>query len=152
MRLCGVSIDIISLDKFEIDHIIPKKAERFEKSKANAGYIENLALSCYTCNRFKSNWECTAEELHKINPDGSDITQAFVRDELYCIQIRDSMKDDSTVNSFYTKVALDNPLRRVDYLLMNMIGLSRKITSENPAYGKLVEAIELLRSKRNLMS
>lgn len=45
---CGVSIDIISLDKFEIDHIIPKKAERFEKSKANAGYIENLALSCYT--------------------------------------------------------------------------------------------------------
>lgn len=62
------------------------------------------------------------------------------------------MKDDSTVNSFYTKVALDNPLRRVDYLLMNMIGLSRKITSENPAYGKLVEAIELLRSKRNLMS
>ena len=45
-----------------------------------------------------------------------------------------------------------DPLRRVDYLLMNMIGLSRKITSENPAYGKLVEAIELLRSKRNLMS
>ena len=40
-------------------------------------------------------------------------------------------------------------LRCITY--MNMIGLSRKITSENPAYGKLVEAIELLRSKRNLM-
>ena len=39
---CGVSTEIIPWKMFEIDHLIPKEADRFGKSKANAGYILSL--------------------------------------------------------------------------------------------------------------
>lgn len=148
---CGVSIEIISWKMFEIDHFIPKEADRFEKSKANAGYIENLMLSCYECNRSKSDYECSDVDLDKINPDGPGILKSFVRDENYYIKVSDKMKDDFTVNSFYNKLELGNQLHRIDYLLMNMQGLSKKITSSHPAYSKLMDAINLLQHKRNIM-
>lgn len=148
---CGVSTEIIPWKMLEIDHFIPKEADRFGKSKANAGYIENLVLSCYDCNRAKSDLEFPDEELHKIHPDGADITNSFVRDDNYYIRISEEMKDDNTVNIFYEKVELGNQLHRIDYLLMNMRGLSRKLTDKHPAHGKLMSAIDLLQQKRNIM-
>ena len=49
------------------------------------------------------------------------------------------------------KLDLGNQLHRLDYLLLNMRGLCKEITDKHPAYGKLMEAIELLQHKRNVM-
>ena len=148
---CGVSINIIPRKMFEIDHFIPKESDRFCGSKANAGYIENLVLSCYDCNRAKGTFECPDEDIYKIHPDGTGITDSFVRDDDYYIRISEKMKNDDTVNRFYEQLELGNQLHRIDYLLMNMRGLSRKITDKHPAYEKLMSAIDLLQQKRNIM-
>lgn len=148
---CGVSTEIIPWKMFEIDHFIPKEADRFGNSKAKAGYIENLVLSCYYCNRGKSDFECSDEEHHKVHPDYTDILDSFVRDNEYYIRISDDMKDDKTVSSFYHMADLGNQIHRIDYLLMNMRGLSKKIEDKHPAYEKLMAAIDLLQHKRNIM-
>lgn len=148
---CGVSIEIIPWKMFEIDHFIPKEADRFGNSKAKAGYIENLVLSCYDCNRAKSALECPDEELHKIHPDGTEITDSFVRDDDYYIRVSEKMKNDDTVNLFYKQLELGNQLHRIDYLLMNMRGLCKKITDKHPAHEKLISAIDLLQQRRNTM-
>lgn len=148
---CGVSTEIIPWKMFEIDHLIPKEAARFGKSKANAGYIENLVLSCYDCNRSKSDLEFLDQDLHKIHPDEAEITEAFVRDDNYYIRISEEKNGDKTIKDFYEKVDLGNQLHRLDYLLLNMRGLCRKITDKHPAHGKLMEAIDLLQHKRNVM-
>lgn len=147
---CGVSIDIISLKMFEIDHFIPQKSDCFA-SKADAGYIENLVLACYNCNRAKRDFKCPEADLQKVHPDGTGITSSFVRGDDYCIRINDKMKEDETVIKFYKQVNLDNPIHRLDYLLMNMRGLSKKIEDNHPSYGVLMKAIELLQQKRNMM-
>ena len=148
---CGVSTEIIPWKMFEIDHLIPKEADRFGKSKANAGYIENLVLSCYDCNRAKSDLEFHDQDLHKIHPDEIEITEAFIRDDNYYIRISDKMKNDSTVKLFYEQVDLENQLHRIDFLLLSMRGLCSKISDKHPAYGKLMSAVDLLQQKRNVM-
>ena len=45
---CGVSVNVIPVQMFEVDHFIYQKSF---KTKKEAGYIENLVLSCYDCNR-----------------------------------------------------------------------------------------------------
>lgn len=148
---CGVSIDIISLRGFEIDHLIPKTANRFADGQTKAGHIENLILACHDCNRSKSDFQCPDADLPKINPDFPDIANSFVRDDDYYIRINTSIEHNDTVDSFYRKLDLGNQLHRIDFLFMNMIGLSRKLTNMHPAYAKLMETIVLLQEKRNLM-
>lgn len=148
---CGVSTEIIPWKMFEIDHLIPKEAARFGKSKANAGYIENLVLSCYDCNRSKSALEIPDAELHKIHPDKIGISKAFIRDDGYYIKISEEMQNDRVVKLFYERIDLGNQLHRIDYLLLNLRGLCKKITHIHPAYGRLMEAVDLLQHKRNTM-
>ena len=148
---CGVSNEIIPWKMFEIDHVIPKESSRFGGSKAKAGYIENLALSCYYCNRGKQDFECTDEEYHKVHPDYTDILDSFIRDDEYYIRISDRMKDDETVKLFYDMTDLGNQIHRLDYLLLNMRGLYKKIGDKHPAHEKLMAAIDLLQQKRNVM-
>ena len=148
---CGVSIGIISMGMFEVDHFIPKKAARFNNSKAKAGYIENLVLSCSDCNRRKGDFECLDEDLDKINPDGSQILNTFVRDDEYYIRINDKLRGNKVVSEFYERVGLGNELHRIDYLLMNLHGLCDKVRDNMSAYGTLKYIIGVLQKKRNIM-
>lgn len=148
---CGVSVGVIPWKMFEIDHFIPKDSDRFKKSKAKSGYIENLVLSCYDCNRAKGDLELPDDDHHKINPDGLGIIESFIRDDKYYIRINKNMVNDDTVNEFYTKLKLDSQMHRVDYLLMSMRGLREKITDKHSAYAGLTKAIDLLQQKRNLI-
>lgn len=45
---CGVSVDLIKKNEFEIDHFLYEKAPKFV-TKKEAGYIENLILACHDC-------------------------------------------------------------------------------------------------------
>ena len=146
---CGVSIDIISIGMFEIDHFIPKSSAQFNNSKAKAGYIENLVLSCQFCNRRKGNIELPTEDHDKINPDGTGICKSFIRDDEYYIKISDEFSNNKSVQAFYNGLNLGSSLHRIDYLLMNMRGLIEKVGTSSPAFGGLSIAIDLLQKKRN---
>lgn len=148
---CGVSIDIIPLRSFEIDHLIPKESSQFGGSKANAGHIENLVFACSNCNRAKHEFECPIEDLCKINPDSIGILHSFMRDGMYYIRISDNWRNDKTVRDFYEKVKLGSQLHRIDYLLMSMLGLCNYFDKKGHSCEPLRKAIDLLRKKRNIM-
>ena len=148
---CGVSLALISKRMFEIDHFIYEKSPKF-RTKKEAGYIENLVLACQDCNRNKSSFVVDDESFAKLYPDGDQITSSFVRDDMYYIRISDAVSNDSTIKAFYEQLKLGNEMRRLDYLLMSMLGLQSKLDPESDAYSKMGQAIELLRSKRNIMA
>ena len=147
---CGVSIDIISKQAFEVDHFIHRKAPRF-KTTAAAGYIENLVLSCHRCNHAKGDLEIPDTAHEYLHPDKPGIKTTFVRDDDFYIRIADEKKTDPVVCEFYNRLDLQNDVHRLDYLLLNMRGLRQKIGENNPAQKHLSDAIDLLQRKRNLI-
>lgn len=147
---CGVSIDIVSKEMFEIDHFVYEKSDCFP-TKASAGYIENLVLACHHCNHRKKAFAFLKEEEKYFYPDTEEIGKTFTRDEKYYIQISDSCKDNQTVRKFYEQLQLGGEVHRIDFLLMNMIGLLNKLDSSSAICGELGKAIEKLRKKRNII-
>lgn len=148
---CGVSLALIPKRMFEIDHFIYEKSPQF-KHKSDAGYIENLVLACQDCNRNKSSFAIPTDSFDALFPDGEQITATFIRDEMYYIKIADAYANNPTIKEFYKKLKFGSELHRIDYLLMSLIGLQAKMGNDSDIYSKMGQAIELLRSKRNIMS
>ena len=144
---CGASIKILPKSMFEIDHFIYEKAPVFNGSKAAAGYIENLVLACRSCNHQKSSFIIEDAYSQYLYPDTEGIQKSFIRDDLYYIKISDDCKENGVVKDFYKQLNLVGELRRLDYLLMSMIGLNSKIVAKP----EIRDAIEMLRIKRNIM-
>lgn len=142
---CGVSMDILPVTLFEVDHFI---AESLFDDKKKAGEVENLVLACYQCNRNKKNFKISGEYIDKLNTDDGKIADVFFRDDKYYIRIKDKYIEDKTINDFYNQLQLVNQTRRLDYLLINMQGLYKKL--EGTIQGrKLAEAILTIQKKRN---
>lgn len=148
---CGVSLALISKRMFEIDHFIYEKSPQF-KSKKEAGYIGNLVLACQDCNRNKSSFAVTDDSFDALFPDGEQITKSFIRDEMYYIKLTNETANNTTIKAFYEQLKLGSEMRRIDYLLMSLLGLQNKMNKDSDIYSKLGQAIDLLRSKRNIMS
>ncbi len=144
---CGVSLDVIGWKQFEIDHFIPKSSSRFA-SKAQAGFIDNLVLACFDCNRAKADLELNEGDIHKVHPDKLDICKSFYRDADFYIRVSDEYSSDEAVNAFYNQLGLDSQIHRLDYLLMNMLGLRDNHPEKNELYKGLTKAIDLIRKKR----
>lgn len=149
---CGVSLNIASQRYFEVDHFIYQKHPRFNGSKANAGYMENLVLACNLCNRSKSGIDVPDDTHAYLHPDKPGITETFIRDDDFYIRISESKKDNPKAVELYQALNLDAEIRRLDYLLMSMKGLRQKISKDSPAQTYLADAIELLQRKRNEFS
>lgn len=145
---CGASIDIIPKEMFEIDHFLYEKS--FAK-KVDAGFIENLVLACHSCNHQKRALPLPEKDREFLHPDSDKIKDTFKRDEQYYITISQELITNNTVNSFYKTIGLDGEIHRLDYLLMNMIGLQRTLKDNLVAYAELGQAIDMLRLKRNMM-
>lgn len=148
---CGASTQVLPMRMFEIDHFFHEKSSRFH-TKADAGYIENLVLSCQACNRKKLALPIPDEAITYLHPDAEEFKKVFCRDEEYYIRIAEQYKSNSLVSKFYTELDLSSDTHRLDYLLMSMIGLQKKLTHNHPASGKLGEAIQLLHERRNMMT
>lgn len=148
---CGVSMDIVTIEVFQIDHYIPKASKRFSSRQENkAGQIDNLILSCQYCNRQKSNFEFENEETVKLlHPDSGVIGSVFTRGDSYTIAISDRYIKDKEIERFYTKIDLRNEIHRIDYLLMNIMVL-RKTSGISPEiYKSLQEIFEIIKEKRS---
>jgi HNH endonuclease. len=145
---CGASIDILPKEMFEIDHFIYEKS--FSK-KADAGFIENLVLACHSCNRQKRAFKIPDKDRDFLYPDLENIKDTFKRDEQYYIRISQDFTSNGTIKNFYEELGLGKEIHRLDYLLMNMIGLQRTIKDDTEAYTKIGQAIDKLRLKRNMI-
>ena len=148
---CGTSTQVLPKRMFEIDHFLHEKSDRF-RTKADAGYIENLVLSCQTCNRKKLALPIPDEALSYLHPDTEIIKKVFYRDGEYYIRISNQYENDGIVSNFYNTLELSSDTHRLDYLLMSMIGLQQKLTIDHPACSKLGAAIQLLHERRNMMA
>lgn len=147
---CGASIDLIKKTEFEIDHFLYEKAPVFVQKK-DAGYIENLILACHDCNHAKNSFWIEKEEFEELNPDGKKIKNVFIRDEKYYICVNDEFKDNATINGFYNKLRLGSELHRLDYLLMNIIGLQRSCEDNSDLYVGLGRILDIIMQKRNII-
>lgn len=142
---CGVSMDILPAMLFEVDHFV---AESLFDNKEEAGKVDNLVFACYQCNRNKKEFEIGEGYTEKLNPDDGQIAKVFFRDDKYYIRISDDYIADETINSFYNQLQLVHQTRRLDFLLINMQGLHKKLKDTTQG-GKLAEAILTLQRKRN---
>lgn len=145
---CGASIDILPKEMFEIDHFICEKS--FDK-KADAGFIDNLVLACHSCNHQKSALPLPEKDREFLHPDTDKIKETFKRDEQYYITISDELVANETVKIFYKTLGFEGEIHRLDYLLMNMIGLQRTMEDNPEAYTRFGQAIDMLLMKRNMM-
>lgn len=142
---CGVSMDILPATLFEVDHFV---AESLFDDKADAGKVDNLVLSCYQCNRNKKEFVIRGEYLEKLNTDDGKIANIFFRDDKYYIRIKDDYINDDIIKCFYNQLKLVHQTRRLDYLLINMQGLHKKLKGTVQG-GRLAEAILIMQRKRN---
>lgn len=147
---CGVSIDIIPKDNFEIDHYIHKENKEKFKSIAEAGCIGNLVLACKRCNRNKHNHAVPDDHLAVLNPNLENIKSVFNRTPDYYIDISEKYRDSEPILKFYQKLKLGEEIHRLDYLLMQLLG-KQQHTEDPNAYRILGESITCLRKKRNLL-
>ena len=146
---CGVSLDIVPQRYFEVDHFVYKEHPRFNGSKANAGFIDNLVLACNFCNREKSDIDIPDNTHAYLHPDQPGVTRTFFRDEDFYIKISDKKKNDQKTKELYESLKLNAEVHRLDYLLMSMKGLRANISDSSSAHKYLADAIELLQRKRN---
>lgn len=142
---CGVSMDILPASLFEVDHFV---AESLFDNKAEAGKVENLVLACYECNRNKREFKIEGDYIKKLNTDNGEIANVFYRDDKYYIRIRDEYIEDETIKKFYNQLQLVHQTRRLDYLLINMQGLHKKLEGTEQGR-KLAETILEMQRKRN---
>lgn len=147
---CGVSIDIIPKDNFEIDHYIYKEDKEKFSTAADAGYIENLVLACRRCNHQKSSFAIEDDFLEILHPDSDCIKTVFERSESYDIVISKEYIKSPTIIAFYNQLKLGQEVHKFDYLLLKMMG-QQKSAASSDKYRALGEAISLLRQRRNMI-
>lgn len=147
---CGASTDLIKKTEFEIDHFLYKKAPIFD-TKKDVGDIKNLILSCHYCNHNKNSFWIEKEDIDNLNPDGEKIKNVFIRDDQYYIRINNEFKKNATIERFYNKLCLGSELHRLDYLIMNTIGLQRSCENDSDLYVGLGKILDVIRQKRNIM-
>lgn len=135
---CGVNDDINQ--EFEIDHY---KCQDDEGSN----HIDNLLYSCKKCNRAKTGYSFTLGYEQQLNPI-VNIQNVFIRNDNYSIIIKESFSQDEVIIDFYKQMKFSDDVRRLDYLLMNLIGL-RKKSSDEIISQKLGDCISTLLLKRN---
>lgn len=146
---CGSSTDILPISLFEIDHYINKASFNMQ---SQANIIENLVPACKKCNRGKSEITIINDYLNILDPEGEKIKEAFYRGDDFRIYICPKYKNDEFIKSFYKAIEFENEIRRIDYLLLNLIGLRDKLDLDTDIKDKLGDIIFTLQRKRNIMS
>ena len=143
---CGCSVNVIPAQLFNVDHIKPKADKTTPFTKLNA--IENLVLSCRTCNAGKSDF-WFQELSNEWSPDGEGIATIFVRDDLFNILIGPEYNGNVNVKTLFEKLRLGEQHRRLDYLLMSIYGYVRTLPEDSEKRRSLLEVGRTLQDKRN---
>jgi len=119
---CGINTQVIDSSKFEVDHFIPESVLRLDLgyTYAHINGIDNLVNSCQMCNRGKTNFLSSKENIDLLHPDNNKLPLIFERLDDYSIRIREEYKGNTDIKKFYLDLNFENQLRRLDFLLMEM--------------------------------
>lgn len=121
---CGLSTDLVPLQFFEIDHFIPKSGN----ASADLDKLPNLVLACKSCNSKKTDFVFEDGENNSLCfPDNNSINTVFARSNDYTITINDAYLSNNEIKTFYSLIHLGSQLKRLDYLIMSMVGLKRML-------------------------
>lgn len=148
---CGINTHVIELSRFEIDHFIPQAV--LEKdlgySKEEINGIYNLVNSCNLCNRKKSSFITDRDTFQKLHPDKEELAKIFERLDDFSIVINNDHTTNNEVVKFYKTLNLDNQIRRLDFLIMEMKDFCEKYPKESivPQINALILKIESKRRK-----
>ena len=82
-----------------------------------------------------------------MHPDQEGIKKTFVRDKKYYIRVNDDFVHNEDINKFYNQLQLGSELHRLDYLLMNIIGMKRAYIDDKNLYSGLGKIEDILREK-----
>ena len=149
---CGASVKFTDVRLFEIDHYICESAfPNDTKGRAEAGKIENLIFSCYSCNRGKGKLHIKGDYAFLLNPDENSIANAFFRTPDYYIHVQEEHTSDEFVKLFYKELTLGSEFRRLDFLLLEMDQLITQLrTSNKDLANKLELCLGRLMQKKNV--
>lgn len=156
---CGVTNQVIGISRYELDHFLPQATTKkdtiikldvlkeIDKNKINS--IENIVCSCQFCNRQKRAFLCEESEnnLILLHPDNNLLPQVFYREEDYSIKVKSEYQHNKDIEQFYYALKLDNEIRRIDYLLMEMKDFC-KIYEDDGLVLKIKEIISKIEQKR----
>lgn len=147
---CGISVKLIPLSLFEVDHFSPKSSPTSD----NVNNLNNLVLACPFCNSKKLNFVVSDEAHELLHPDFGNISSLFYRDDDFSIRIQESFSDNKDVNDFYAKMCLNSDIKRLDFLLMSIYGLIELLdgTSYTEIRAELYRVLRVLIEKRNLIT
>lgn len=148
---CGTSLKFTDIQLFEVDHYICESAfTKDTAGRAEAGKIENLTFSCYSCNRGKGSLHIKELHASMLNPDDNSISEVFYRDDEYSIKISSDFSRDEFIQLFYEKLTLGSEFRRIDFLLLEMDNLIQKLQSSNKELAqKLEQCMNRIIQKKN---
>lgn len=148
---CGAALKFTDGRLFEIDHYVCESAFANDTAgRVEAGKIDNLAFSCYSCNRGKGGLHIKNGYLSMLNPDDNSIANVFFRDEMYYIKPNNDYCEDKFIQSFYEELMLGSEFRRLDFLLLEMDALIKKVqTSNEELASKLEQCMNRLLQKKN---
>lgn len=148
---CGAALKFTDVRLFEIDHFICESAfSNNTTGRTEAGKVENLAFSCYSCNRGKGQLHIDADHQPILNPDDNSIAAVFSRDEDYYIKINTDYSEDKSIQVFYEKLLLGSEARRLDFLLLEMDNLIEQLRVKNQELAnKLEQCKGRLMQKKN---
>lgn len=123
---CGVNLDVIESSNFEVDHYIPQNVlkdspDRYDQK--NIQGINNLVNSCRFCNQSKKHFFCNEDNLH---PDENKLHEIFIRKDDFSIDIAPTYIGNLNVLNFYKALKLDNEVRRINYLIMELKDFAEK--------------------------
>ena len=148
---CGVSIEVVPIDYFQIDHFVPIEQWN-DPSEVND--IDNLVLACQRCNHNKGDFYIDDKQIRdKVFPDNSDFIDSFVRDKDYYIVVSDKAKKHQGIIDFYNRLRLHDEVHRLDYLLMRLKKLenNEKVKDDPELKCMLQECENRIQEKRNWM-
>ena len=149
---CGARWGLLPVECFEVDHFLNEASfPDTTEGRAKAGRMENLVLSCISCNRGKRGIAIEPPYDSLLNVDNGNITAVFKRDEEYYIQICDTYKDDEFIQQFYGALHLGYETRRLDYLGLLLEG-KYQAEKNTERKRKLGECLSILLKKRNRMT
>ena len=90
--------------------------------------------------------------FEKLYPDGDIIKKVFYRDDLFYIRIEENEKSNKNIVEFYNLLKLGAEEKRLDYLIMSLIGMQKKHKDKLFLCAKIGEILNILRPKRNIES
>ena len=148
---CGTSLKFTDIRLFEIDHYICESAfSKDTAGRSEAGRIENLIFSCFSCNRGKGQLHIQDAYVPILNPDDNSISDVFFRDDKYYIKIRNEYSSDEFIKLFYEELMLGSEFRRLDFLLLEMDNFVKKMQPSNREMTqKLEQCMNKLMQKKN---